>query len=499
MNKGAAWIAWSVAAVVGILHLLTADRYDAFVNELYFIVCGRHPAFGYVDQPPLVPLISAITQAGGTHVWLLRLPAVFAAALLIPLVVAFAQLLGSSARGAWLAAIAAASAPMLMAMTSTLTTSTLEPLAWTALAYCIARAALRDEARMWLCAGAVAGVAFEARYGVLLWLLSLAVGIAVTSQRSLLRTRALWAGAAIGAAIALPNVVWQLAHGLPFLELVHNDSAGNLTGTPFVFTLDQIFSLNVLLAPLWVTGIVAPFASPRFAQYRYLSLSFVFCAALVFITHGKNYYLAGAYPTMFALGAAACTRLPVAVVALWATLAAVNGAFALPFVLPIYSPERLKDVVDHMSFKMRPVEVASIGAPLTQVFSYEFGWRELASKVGNVYASLPPEDRAKAAIFASNYGEASAINVFGSGLPAAISANNQYYLWGPRDYDGSVVIAVNVDPVKWSQLCDSLHEAGRFGTSPYVMPREANKPIFICRGMHPPLAQVWPQLKYYGI
>ena len=411
--------------MVGIVHLFTAARYDAFVNELYFIVCGRHPAFGYVDQPPVVPLLSAITQLAGTHVWLLRLPAVLAAALLIPLVVAFAQLLGSSTRGAWLAAIAAASSPMLTAMTSTLTTSTLEPLAWTALAYCVARATLRDEARMWLWAGAVAGIAFEARYGVLLWLLSLCVGVAVTSQRSLFGTRSLWIGAGIGAAIALPNVVWQLAHGLPFLELVHNDSAGNLTGTPLVFTIDQIFSLNVVLAPLWVTGIVAPFASARFAKFRYLSLTFVFCAALVFITHGKSYYLAGAYPTMFALGAAACTGLPVAVVAVWATLAAANGALALPFVLPIYPPQKLKEVVDHMSFKMRPVEVASIGAPLTQVFSYEFGWRELADEVGNVYASLPPADREKAAIYASNYGEASAIDVFGAGLPPAISGNNQ--------------------------------------------------------------------------
>src|SRR5271156_1582228 len=126
MSRGMQWAAWGVAAVVAIVHLLAAGRYGFFVNELYFIVCGRHPAFGYVDQPPLVPLISAITQLGGTHVWLLRLPAVFAAALLIPLVVAFAQLLGSSTRGAWLAAIAAASSPMLTAMTSTFTTSTLE-------------------------------------------------------------------------------------------------------------------------------------------------------------------------------------------------------------------------------------------------------------------------------------------------------------------------------------------------------------------------------------
>src|SRR5579864_8114887 len=102
---------WFAAALVGVVvafvHLVSASRYGFFANELYFIVCGRHPAFGYVDQPPLVPLLAAATQIGGVNVWLLRLPAVLAAVALVPLVVAFAQLLGGSRRAAWLAAIAA--------------------------------------------------------------------------------------------------------------------------------------------------------------------------------------------------------------------------------------------------------------------------------------------------------------------------------------------------------------------------------------------------------
>ncbi|MGC2405199.1 MAG: hypothetical protein WA431_02180, partial [Candidatus Cybelea sp.] len=87
MSAGAKWPAWSVAAVVAIVHLMVAGQYDVFRNELYFIICGRHPAFGYVDQPPLVPLLAAATQAFGIHIWLLRLPAVIAAALLVPMTV----------------------------------------------------------------------------------------------------------------------------------------------------------------------------------------------------------------------------------------------------------------------------------------------------------------------------------------------------------------------------------------------------------------------------
>lgn len=499
LRRGTLWAAWSVAALVGIVHFAVAGQYGAFRNELYFIVCGRHPAFGYIDQPPLVPLLAAATQSAGVHLWLLRLPAVLAAIFLVPLTVAFAQLLGASTRGAWLAAIAAASATLVTAMTATLSTSTFEPLAFTAIAYLVTRGFLLDEPRAFWWAGAIAGLEFEAKYGALFWALGLAIGMALTGPRAVFRSRDWWSGVLIAAVLALPNVAWQALHNFPFLELVHNDNAGNFTGSPLRFTINQIFSVNFVLAPLWATGIVAPFVSARLSRFRFLSIAFVIMALFILGTHGKSYYLAGAYPTMFALGAAACTGLPYALVALWAVLAAANGAFSLPLVLPVLAPNRLQIMLDRMSFRPPPVEAAGIGAPLMQMLSDEFGWPELARDVGAAYAALPPADRAKAAIFASNYGEAAAIDVYGKNLPPALSGNNQYYLWGPRGYDGSVVLAVNVDPAKWSTLCHSQRVVGRFGTSPYAMPYERDRPIVLCRGMHPPLPQLWPTFKHYGI
>ncbi|HVN68992.1 MAG TPA: glycosyltransferase family 39 protein, partial [Candidatus Binatia bacterium] len=490
MSKGARWAAWSVAAVVAIVHLAVAGQYDAFRNELYFIICGRHPAFGYVDQPPLVPLLAALTQATGIHIWLLRIPAVLAAVFLVPLTVAFAQLLGATTRGAWLAAVAAAAAALVTAMTATLSTSTFEPLAFTGVAYLVTLAIVRSEPRALVWAGVVAGVAFEAKYGILFWAIGLAIGIALAGPRSLLRSRELWIGVAIAAALALPNVLWQAAHGFPFLELVRNDNPGNYTGTPLQFTIAQMLSMNFLLAPLWIAGIVAPFVSARLARFRFLAIAFVVMAIFILATHGKSYYLAGAYSTVFALGAAACTRLPRVLVALWAVLSAANGAAALPLVLPVLPPHRLAEMMDHMSYRPRPVEAAGVGAPLMQMLSDEFGWRELAGHVDKLYGALSPADRAKLAIVASNYGEAAAIDFFGTNLPPALSGNNQYYLWGPRGRDGSVVLAINADPAKWSPICDSVRVVGWFGRSPYQMPYEHGRPILLCRGMHPPLPQL---------
>jgi hypothetical protein len=499
MSRGARIAAWSVAAVVAILHLLIAGKYDFFRNELYFIVCGRHPAFGYVDQPPLAPLLSALTQFGGEHLWLLRLPGVVAAVLVIPLTVALAQLLGAGTRGAWLAAVAAASSPLVTATSATFNTSSFEPLTFTAVAYFVTRALARNEPRAYWWAGLIGGLSFETRYGILLWAAALVVGLALAGPRGVFRSSDAWIGLGIAVLVALPNAVWQIAHGLPFLEVVRNDSAGNLIGTPASYVMVQTFANNFLLAPLWIAGIVGPFVLARAKAYRFLALTFVAMLVLVFATHGKMYYTAGAYPAIFALGAAACTGWPRVLVGIWAALAAANGSLALPFVLPIDRPSFLARLVSQSNFHPPPIEAAAIGAPLMEPFSDEFGWRGLARTVEGVYGALSAADRAKAAIFAENYGEAGAIDFYGRDLPPALSGNNQYFLWGPRGYDGSVVIAVNVDPAQWSRFCNSAKVVARFGTSRYAMPYEQNRPIVLCRGMHPPLPQLWPQFKNYGI
>ncbi len=499
MSRAAQYAAWSIAAIVAVIQFAAAGRYGMFRNELYFIVCGRHPAFGYVDQPPLIPLLAALTQIGGVHIWLLRFPGIVAAILLVPLTVAFAQELGATTRGAWLAAVAIAAATLLTAMSATLSTSTFEPLMFTAVAYLLVRGTKRNEPQLYLWAGLVAGISFEMRYGILMWGIGLLAGLLIAGPRSILRSRELWSGAGIAAAVALPNVIWQAAHGFPFLELVRNDNSGNLIGTPLEFVVTQVFLINFLLAPLCLAGIIVPFFVARLYTYRFLSIAFAVTMLVILGSHGKAYYTVGIYPTVFALGAAATTTLPRLLIGVWALLAALSAVPALPFVLALESPAKLKYTLDHQSFHMKPMERAGIGAPLMQVLSDEFGWRELAAKAGSVYASLPPAQRAKAAIFASNYGEAAAVDVYGTGMPAALSGNNQYYLWGPRNFDGSVVIAINVDPAEWSARCASARVVATFGTSPYAMPYETHRPIVLCTGMRPPLAAQWPQFKHYGI
>lgn len=498
-RQQACWV-WAIAAVTALLHLVVAGRYGYFRNELYFMDCGRHPAFGYVDQPPLIPLLTAATQVFGHSLWLLRLPAVVAAALLVPVTAAFASLFSRRTAVVVTAAAAAALGPALAAMTATLTTTTFEPLAWTGCAYFVASNIIRRHANSLLWAGLIAGLAMQAKYGIVMWLAGLFLGLLVF-HRDVLLTRTLWLGAGIAAVIAAPSLVWQAIHGWPFLALIaHHRAIGfDLTGSPVVFEIGQILANNLVLAPLWIAGVIAPFLIDELKPARFLSVAFVAATILDIATQGKDYYLFGVYPVMFAVGAGVLSlRIPRWLIAVWLGLATVQFAIALPVVLPVMRPHRLARLLNHSHLRPRPDETAAIGAPLTQMFSDEMGWNELERQVAAVYDALPVQDRQRAAIFASSYGEAAAIDFFGraDGLPPVIGGGNQYYLWGPLGADGSVMIVVNGDPDRWRPACNDLQIAGTFGV-PLAMPYERDRPILVCRGFRRNLQQAWPDFQRY--
>jgi Dolichyl-phosphate-mannose-protein mannosyltransferase len=493
-------VEWLIALVIGLVHLALAGRYDIFRNELYFIVCGRHPDFGFVDQPPLVPLLAAATQLFGDNPWLLRLPAVAAAAGLVIMTASFARLLGGNSTAACIAGLAAGIAPALMALTTATTTATFEPIAWTAFAYFLTRAVVQEDRRALLWAGAVAGIAMEAKYGIAFWLVPLGIGVLLTPGRRILVWPALWLGAVIAALLAAPSLIWQALHGWPFLEVHANHLArgANFTGTPIRFEIIQLFAMNILLAPLWIAGVVAPFLWAPLKRVRFLSVGLIGATVLVFVVHGKDYYLFPVYPALFAVGAVVLARIrPVARTA-WLTAALIVSLIVTPIVLPILDPPALAAYLAFCHLAPPPSEAAAVGAPLTQLFSDELGWRDLEKQVASIYHSLPADERSRTAILAADYGEAAALDVYGrrDGLPPSLCGQNQYFLWGSRGYDGSTIIHVNGDPNRWRRGCDSVEVVGKFGV-PYAMPYENERPIFICRGLRRNLSEIWDRLKRY--
>lgn len=490
------------ALIAFAFHGALGARYDLFRDELYFIVCGQHAAFGYVDQPPGVPLIAATLYKLGLGAWGVRLPAAVSAGALVWLAVRFVRLLGGGALAVGLAALACAIAPMLMGLTATLNTSAFDPFAWTAVAYLLVRANRDGSDRALLLAGLVAGLALQIKYAMLFWMAGLTLGLVLTPERRILFRPAFWIGAALAAAIALPSFVWQSLHGFPFLEVGTAAKAKNSDVPLLPFFGNQIFVMNPGFAPLWIAGLVAPFVVKPLKDLRFLVIGVLLVVAFVRLGHGKDYYLAPLYPMLFVIGAVALVplvhkRLSQIIVGIGITAAIAFSAAAAPLALPILSPPDLEAYMNQIGIAPQQQERSFKGTVLPQTFADQLGWHDFVGQVEAAWSHIPMSERAATAIKVDNYGEAAALDLYGYDLPPALSGHNQYFLWGLRGQHPRNVLSVQQDLDELRPYCQQVILLGKTW-SRYAMAYENGKAIALCLGVKPPLARLWAQLKNYS-
>jgi multisubunit Na+/H+ antiporter MnhB subunit len=483
------------------VHLIANCNYGFFRDELYFIVCGRHPAWGYVDQPPLVPLFAAGSYAlsGGSLIAFRLLPALVLAAT-VALTAEFARIIGGGRFAQWLAGLCALFAPILLIDGVLFGTDMFQALTWLGLAWVVVHLEQTGDERWWLAFGLITGFSLETKYSIAFFLVALAIGLLATPQRKSLLRPWVYLGAVIAAAMVLPNVLWQQAHGWPFLEL----GKAGVNGKNAVLSPLAYFGQQFLLAgPLGMTvvlcGLWAGSVRPRHMTARALAIAWLVLFVVFDTMHGKAYYLASIYPTLLAFGAQRIEQWFGEAPARGAALAGVVllGVLIAPLTLPILPVNTFIRYEQTVGITPSSGERLKIGV-LPQYYADMFGWRQMAAKVAKVYWSLPPRERARAVFLGNNYGEAAAIDMFGRplGLPPAISGHNNYYLWGPRGHDGSVMIIIGGSARHYAKLFTSYRIAGRID-SRYAMPYETGKPIYVLRGMKIPLGKYWPQVKHY--
>jgi hypothetical protein len=499
-------VAVILTTLTALIHLICAPYYDFFGDELYFIVCGQHPAFGYADQPPLVPLLSAGLYAIDPQTWFVRLPAVASAAGLVWLTIALVRLLGGGNPAAWLAGLAAAGAPMLAGLTAVLSTSTFEPLAWTAFASLVARAVYRGEMGALLWAGIVAGLSLEAKYGIVLWLAALAIGLLLTPERRSFLCRPFWAGLVIAGVLAAPSLIWQAQHGMPILDLVKASRSKNIVLSPFDYAGRLAFGMNIVSLPVWIVGTTAPFLTSRLSQARFLAIGFVAVLLANFWLHGKDYYAAGAFPAAFAIGSVALERIFVTVKIQSGYLALVllSAAISLPLVLPLLPPAGLLAYEARMHIAPPRQFWFEQRTDLPLTFGFQFGWRGFVAQVAKAYHVIPPAERTRTAILVDDYAEAAAIDLYGRayGLPAALSGHNEYSLWALRGQTPTNILYVHGSDA-WTDsatrpagaTCAASRSLG-MTHSQFAPAFETGKRMTLCVGMRPDLASLWPSLRF---
>jgi len=492
-----------LGAACFLVHLVANGHYDVFRDELYFIVCGLHPAFGYVDQPPLIPLIAAASfKLFGTALTPLRLVSALAAAATVGLTADLARRLFGGRFAQTLAGLCVLLAPALLAGGVLLSTDCLQPLTWLACAWILVRLVDSGDERWWLAFGAVVGVSFESKYLIVLYMAAFAIGVVATPLRRSLARPWLYAGAALALAIALPNVLWQAFHGWPFLEVAAADVGGKAVGrSPLGFLLQQALFVGPISALVWLPGLWRLGVRPRRPELRALAIAFVVLLAIVLLAKGKAYYVTPVYPALFAAGGVAWETWLKRPATRWIAVAVVvaPGLVPVPTVLPILPPDALVAYMQATGFSPRATQTESMKlSALPQYFADMFGWREMAAAVSAAYQDLPPEERAQAVFFAPNYGEAAALDIYGPALggPPAISAHNSYFLWGPRGASGDVVITLGREDARFDRFYDDVRAVGR-ADSAYAMPYENGLTIWVLRRPRAPIAEIWGALKHY--
>ncbi|HYO79581.1 MAG TPA: glycosyltransferase family 39 protein [Thermoanaerobaculia bacterium] len=485
----------SIAAVKFLFHLYASGYYNYFRDELYYIACGRHLDWGFVDHPPLVAVYARIGELFGPSLRGFRLLATIAGALRIVLTGVITARLGGNRIAQALACTAVLIAPIFLALDSFLSMNPFEHLYWLACLLIVLEIANGASEKWWLAFGAIAGVGLQNKHSMLFIGAAIVVAMLFTPMRRSLARPWIWLGGAIALLLFAPNLIWQMQHGFPTLELLRNvkETGKNVVLAPGPFMVQQAMMLNPFTAPLWIAGLIALFRNPR---HRVLAWTYVVVLALFLRLEAKDYYLAPIYPLLFAAGAVwFSTRRRAIHIGAFAIVIA-GGLISMPLATPILSPPRYLAYQRALGVEPQQTEVSHT-SEMPQLFSDQFGWEETVAKVGRYYHSLPEAERRKTAIFCGNYGQAGAIDFYGPkyGLPPAISGHQHYFLWGHRGYSGESVILLDDDPDPDRELWTSLTKIDqRF--HPYAMPSE-NAPIFHGRGMKTPLAQLWPRVKQW--
>jgi hypothetical protein len=490
-----------IAGISVVVHLLFANNYGYFRDELYFMAMSQHPAFGYVDVPPVVPWITLIPRLlTGNALWALHVLSALVCAGIIILTGVMARLLGGSDWVQGLAALGSATSLVLLAGGSTYTYDVFDQF-WWALAAVILIVMLRaEQPHHWLGFGVVTGLGLLTKETIVFWGFALVVGLLLTRERRLLFTRWTLLGGLIALAMLLPFLLWNAANGWASLQYWAGYSANHSGGgTPLDFLLNQILVNNPFLVPLWGAGLWY-FFSARGARYRVFAWAYVILFVLFALTQAKSYFISPAYPPLFAGGAMVFGQWHVRrprLVTVYPVVLILGTLLLAPAALPVLPPATYAHLYGS-SGNSGAQQDSGDAYGMPQSLADRFGWPEQVALIAKVYHSLPPGQQREACIFASNYGEAGALVAFGARyhLPPVISGHNAFYIWGPQSCTGQVLITINIPPQTAAQAFGSVTVAAHTSCKACVN-FENNAPILILRDPREPFRVLWTQAKMY--
>ena len=473
------WIGVAAAAVLVAVTAPFMSRYGWDRDELYFLAAAHHLAFGYVDFPPLIAAIgSLVDRLAPNSLLALRIVSLAAGAGTVILVAFIARELGGGRRAQAIAALAWALTPYILGSASIFHPTWLDALAWVGFLYVAVRLVVRQDLRLWLLLGLIAGIGLEAKYTIAFLIVVFAASMILTSERRQLRTVWPWLGLTIAFLLLLPNLVWQVQHGWPSLHFFSSQNATTASDTSRPsYIAEQVLFLGATTA-LAVAGVVWMWRR----RLRALAVIPVLVTFVFLLERGRSYYPLPADALAVAAGAVAVEQwlrrgrrmvLLGAAVVLQIAVVAVVG----PIVVPFYTTQQL------------------VRSSIWKVgyFKDEIGWQEMAAEVEQSWAAAGPNDRANGVVLTQNYGEASALQFYGRGLPRILSGHLSWQYWRPKRLPQRFALTVGYSVGDLENLCRSWKVVNHIENRWHLENEERGRLIAACT-LKEPLGSDWNRL-----
>jgi len=483
-----------IALVVAAIHVLTNNRYGFHRDELQFLSDARHLDWGFVPYPPFTPFVERIgLDIFGVSLVGLRLFSVIAQAGAIVVTGLMARELGGGRLAQITSALVVATSGLPVFEGTEFQYSTFDYLWWVLIAYFVIRLLKTENPRWWLAIGAAIGVGLMTKYTICFFIAGILGGMLLSRARRFFLSGWFWGGVSLALLIFLPNFLWQVRHGfisVHFLQHIHVRDVGE--GRANGFLRDQfVICTNMFVAPLWIAGLIY-FLRDR--RYRMLGWMYVIPLVLFVVGKGRGYYVAAAYPMLFAMGAVAGERWVVslrrgwrlAVEGVFFTGLAVWGLVVYALLVPLTSSGPLREFALKNNGDLRE----------------EIGWDELVKTVAGIRESLPAEQRDNVGVLVGNYGEQGAVEIFGPAyhLPMPISMTNSSWLRGYPTPQPSTLIVLGFSQKEADRTFTSCRLAGHNGNSEGVKNEESedHPDIFVCGPPRMPWPEFWRTHQRYG-
>ncbi len=520
----------AAAAAVFVVHLAVAawGPYELHRDALLYLAMGEHLHLLRMDFPPFIALVAAAERLLGESLVIIHVGPAAAHAALVVLAGLFARRYGGGPAAQGLAAFVVATAPVFMRGGALFQPVVFDQLWWTLALYVLARIGegtvhgrrvgsrsgrsdfLRipaSEGGRWTLLGVVLGLGLLTKFTILVLGAAIAIGLVASPLRRTLLTPWPWAAAALAFLIGSPSISGQVALDWPFLNQFADLRHAQLFRiSRTAFAAEQLLMVGpaVLIAVAGAAALILRRVAPGLRAVGWTTIA---AFGLMLLLNGKPYYIAPIWPALLGIGMAEAERwarglarrrpfVALGFRALVGVAVVGFGVVALPMGLPFLPPEPMARYAARLGVTQAVTTNTGEVLELPQDYADMLGWEALADSVARVYRDLPPADRERAVILATNYGRAGAIDFYaGDEIPHAVAPVGSYWFWGPGDRPGAVTVAVG------AEVEDLVGEYFRIAVeatrvrNPWGVPEERDVPIVIAREPIRPLQDLWPRFR----